>query len=171
MKTLEAILTNYPELAPLAAHNDVVDIKSYEGAVTLREFLAGMLSYYPVWIKALYGVRWVFVRFLGMKQEGMDLGLPLQPEKIAFERGEMVTFFETAHAKEDQYWFGFATDKHLTAYLGVIAEPLSETQRRFVVVTLVKYHHWTGPVYFNIIRPFHHLVVHRMARAGLAYRR
>ena len=33
-------------------------------------------------------------------------------------------------------------------------------------LTVVHYKHWTGPVYFNVIRPFHHLVVRQMARAG-----
>ncbi|MGE6761631.1 DUF2867 domain-containing protein [Corallococcus interemptor] len=28
------------------------------------------------------------------------------------------------------------------------------------------YRNWAGPVYFNVIRPFHHLVVARMARHG-----
>jgi hypothetical protein len=35
------------------------------------------------------------------------------------------------------------------------------------IKVVVHYKHWTGPVYFNLIRPFHHLVVSRMARAGL----
>ncbi|WP_218919788.1 DUF2867 domain-containing protein [Streptosporangium roseum] len=58
-----------------------------------------------------------------------------------------------------------ATESHLTACLAVVAEP-----GRFHVVTVVKYHRWTGPVYFNAIRPFHHLVVLGMARAGVRKR-
>ncbi|NQY75258.1 MAG: DUF2867 domain-containing protein [Candidatus Margulisbacteria bacterium] len=27
--------------------------------------------------------------------------------------------------------------------------------------------HWTGPIYFNLIRPIHHLVVTKMAKAGV----
>jgi hypothetical protein len=38
---------------------------------------------------------------------------------------------------------------------------------RFYVFTTVYYKHWTGPVYFNLIRPLHHLAVPRMARYGL----
>lgn len=40
------------------------------------------------------------------------------------------------------------------------------TLRRFI--TTVYYKHWTGPVYFNLIRPFHHLVVSRMAQYDVA---
>jgi uncharacterized protein DUF2867 len=34
------------------------------------------------------------------------------------------------------------------------------------VVTNVHYHNWAGPVYLQVIRPFHHVVVTRMAQAG-----
>jgi hypothetical protein len=47
-----------------------------------------------------------------------------------------------------------------------VAEPLANDLIRYYIVTIVHYLHWTGPVYFNLIRPFHHLVVARMARAG-----
>ncbi|MBC7815075.1 MAG: DUF2867 domain-containing protein, partial [Burkholderiales bacterium] len=58
-------------------------------------------------------------------------------------------------------------DSHLSAMLGVAVEPLSGDQKRFHVVTVVYYHNWAGPLYFNVIRPFHHLVVSSMARAGV----
>jgi hypothetical protein len=35
------------------------------------------------------------------------------------------------------------------------------------VVTVVRYHNLAGRVYFNVIRPFHHLVVHAAMRAAL----
>ncbi|MCP4630164.1 MAG: DUF2867 domain-containing protein [bacterium] len=38
---------------------------------------------------------------------------------------------------------------------------LDSKTNRFYVITVVHYKHWTGPVYFNLIRPFHHLVVSR----------
>jgi hypothetical protein len=47
-----------------------------------------------------------------------------------------------------------------------VAEPVANGLIRYYIVTIVHYLHWTGPVYFNLIRPFHHLVVARMARAG-----
>ena len=59
------------------------------------------------------------------------------------------------------------TDTHLTAALVVVAHPLNFGRRRFEVITVVHYHRWTGPVYFNVIRPFHHLVVGSMIHAGV----
>ena len=81
----------------------------------------------------------------------------------------LVTFFVVRCAREGAYWISETPDdRHLRAYFGVVKEPLSQTVSRFFVFTTVYYKHWTGPVYFNLIRPFHHLVVSRMARAGLS---
>jgi hypothetical protein len=61
----------------------------------------------------------------------------------------------------------------LTGYLAVVAEPLAHGRTRFHNITVVKYHRWTGPLYFKVIRPFHHLVVRSMVTgygARTAYR-
>jgi hypothetical protein len=103
-----------------------------------------------------------------VKHEAPDVLPDLKPEDISFTTDETVTFFIVRCAKEDTYWFSETPkDKHLKAYFGVVAEPLDNKTKRFYVITVVHYHHWTGPVYFNLIRPFHHLVVSRMARAGV----
>ncbi|MCU0466360.1 MAG: DUF2867 domain-containing protein, partial [Anaerolineae bacterium] len=73
---------------------DHYDEKVVEGEQSLREFLAGFLSYYPAWIKGLYGIRAGFVRLLGMKQEMPEGGTPkLKPEDIHFEGGKPGTIF------------------------------------------------------------------------------
>ena len=60
-------------------------------------------------------------------------------------------------------------DNHLKAYFGIAREPVTDSVNRFYVITTVYYKHWTGPVYFNLIRPFLHLVVSRLARHALGY--
>ncbi len=147
---------------------DHFDCKTIEGQVTLREFIAAMLSYYPAWIKSLYAIRWGFVRLLGMKQEGMPDAAPnLQPEDISFVAGNDATFFKVERAEEGRFWVASAEDKHLIAYIIVAVEPLTVTENRFHVATIVRYNNWAGPVYFNVIRPFHHVVVRAMMRAGV----
>ena len=165
-----SFLNQIPEMAPLFERSDVVDIKTAEGHTTLRQFIAAMLSYYPWWIVLLYRIRTILVKILGLVEHEAPEVLPnLQAEDVSFVVGDAVTFFTVRLAKEETYWVGETPDdKHLSAYFGVVVEPVADNRRRFHVVTIVHYKHWTGPVYFNLIRPFHHLVIRRMMRAGLA---
>ncbi|NOK11629.1 DUF6463 family protein [Corallococcus exercitus] len=153
-------------LRPFAHGADHVDVKTVESEATLREFLAALLSYQPAWMTALYGVRAVFVRLLGMRQHGVPRPQHLRPEDIPMTPGGAALFFTVRHAEEDHVWVVSATDQHLDATLAVVMEPApgGGPRRRFHVVTLVHYRNWAGPVYFNVIRPFHHLVVGGMAR-------
>lgn len=151
---------------------DYLDIKIIEGNATLREFISGMLSYYPWWLLMLLGIREILVNILGLvKHERPDELPDIKPEDLSFEPGEKASFFIVRNGKEDTYWVSETPDdKHLKAYFGVVAEHLEDGLTRFHVFTSVKYIHWTGPVYFNLIRPFHHLVVSRMMKAGIGNR-
>jgi Protein of unknown function (DUF2867) len=77
-----------------------------------------------------------------------------------------VWFFTVAEAAEDRYITLEVADTHLTAYRVIMAEFVASGRNRFQVVTVVKYRRWTGPLYFNVIRPFHHVVVRSMVNAG-----
>jgi hypothetical protein len=93
----------------------------------------------------------------------------LHPEDVSFSPGDQVSFFTVRSGREEIFWVSETPDdRHLKAYFGVVKEPLDDSVSRFHVITSVYYKHWTGPVYFNLIRPFHHLVVARMARHGLS---
>ncbi len=159
----------YKELGFYFQNVDHIDIKTIEGNVSLRCFISGMLSYYPWWILFLYRVRGLVVSILGLtKHEKPEILPAIIPENLSFEPGENASFFIVLNAKENIYWVAETPeDKHLKAYFGVVTEELSNNLTRFHVFTSVKYNHWTGPVYFNLIRPFHHLVVYRMMKAGI----
>jgi len=116
---------------------------------------------------SLYALRAVFVCFLGMRQEKRGFGTLLTPETVPMQVGKPATIFTVHSAEEGRYWFADSSEKHLKATLGVVLEPLADQQKRFYVVTVVHYHNWTGPVYLQVIKPFHHLVVIGMARAGV----
>ena len=147
---------------------DVIDVKRVEGRNELRTMLAAMLSYYPWWVVRLYRLRKLLVGLLGLAQQAAPVRQPaLKPEDVAFTPGAAVTFFTVRAAKEGRYWIAETPpDKHLRSYFGVVSDPIDGSRRRFTVITTVFYKHWTGPVYFNLIRPFHHLVVASMARHG-----
>jgi len=164
-------IRKFSELDKYFEEADFIDVKVFEGSTTLRKFIASMLSYYPWWIVQLYRIRKLLVRILGLVQHEEPLELPnLQSKEVSFNPGEEVTFFIVRCAKEDYFWISETpNDKHLRAYFGVVKEPVSNSINRFYVITTVFYKHWIGPVYFNLIRPFHHLVVSRMANYGVMH--
>lgn len=156
-----------PQLAAICQDADHIDLKTVSAPVALPAFLAGLFSFYPGWVKLLYRVRWVFVRLLGMRQTGVPQARSLQAQDVPMRAGARMSFFMVEAAEEQRLWVGRASEAHLTARLAVLANPVGSTGvNRFTVVTIVHYHNWAGPVYFQIIRPFHHLVVNAMIRSG-----
>ncbi|MGB7340721.1 MAG: DUF2867 domain-containing protein [Phototrophicaceae bacterium] len=157
-------------VSELLHDDDHFDVKTIEGEVTLREFIVGMLGYHPIWIKALYTIRSGFVRLLGMTQQNIPVST-FTPQTVPFEVDKWSSFFQVYSAQENAYWIGTAHDEHLDAYIIIAQEPLENGKSRFHVGTIVHYNNWAGPIYFNVIRPFHHLVVQSMMQAGVDYQR
>lgn len=153
-------------LQPFLAHADHIDRKTITSPVSLRSFVAGLLMYHPGWVRVLYRIRLGLVRLLGIGQSGLPRPAPLDVADVPMQSGATAGFFTIAAAQEERYWVAYASEAHLTAHLAVVAEPVGEHLRRFHVVTIVHYHSWAGPLYFNLIRPFHHLVVGGMMRAA-----
>ena len=163
-------IRQFDELQHYLDGGDFTDIKVVEGKIGLRSFIAAMLSYYPWWIVLLYRVRSLLVHVLGLVKHEEPPELPkLSARDISFTPGDSVSFFIVRCTRKEIYWISETPeDKHLKAYFGVVIEALNKIENRFYVITTVYYKHWTGPVYFNLIRPFHHLVVSRMARFAIA---
>ena len=168
-KILMEYIHQIEELKRFFNKPDFTDVKVFKGHKSLRQFIASMLSYYPWWIVMLYRVRKLLVSILGLVKHAEPDELPnVQPEDVPFTPGAIATFFIVQCAQEERFWVSETPeDKHLRAFFGVVKEPLTPSVSRFYVFTTVYYKHWTGWVYFNLIRPFHHLVVVQMARYAL----
>lgn len=162
-------IQKYRELDIYFQNTNHIDIKTIEGEVSLRQFISEMLSYYPWWLLILYRTREFLVNILGLvKHEKPDVLPSIQPEDLSFNPGEKASFFIVKTAKENVYWVSETPDdKHLKAFFGVVMEATNDKPTKFHVFTSVKYIHWTGPIYFNLIRPFHHLVVFSMMKNGV----
>ena len=170
-KTAEAAFVTIYDIPPLKGilkNADHVDVKTVQGAVSLAGFIAAMLSFRPAWLLFFYRIRKVFVLLLGMHQDDIPKTFgPLSAADISFQPGKTASFFIVRHAVKDRYWIAETPDdKHLRAYFGIFRQRVDQRINAFHVMTVVHYKHWTGPVYFNVIRPFHHLVVKQMALAG-----
>jgi hypothetical protein len=134
-------------------------VKTATGPIGLRAFVARVFSYQPGWVTFLFGIRWGFVRLLGLKQEGIPKTQRARPEDVPMTPGDTFEFLTVQAAQADQYWIGRFDEKHLTGHVVVTAEPVDDQTRRFRLMTIVHYNNWAGPIYFSVIKPFHHLVV------------
>ncbi len=171
MKTLLADIPALQAVAAQADHSDdkPVTLPLPASAALLRTFIAGVMNYYPAWVKALYGVRWGFVRLLGLRQHGVPAQPTFTAATVPLQVGAQAAFFTVVAVEPARFWMASASESHLSAYLAIGLEPLSALTTCVHTLTLVHYHRWTGPVYFNAIRPFHHLVVGSMVAAGRRY--
>ncbi|MFH1136970.1 MAG: DUF2867 domain-containing protein [Pseudomonadota bacterium] len=152
------------ELRPFLSGADHIDVKRASSLKPLREFAAAFLGFQPGWMRFLYRVRGVLVRFLGLKQDQIPEAARLAPRDLPFEPGAAISFWTVVAAEEGRYLAIEAADRHLAATLIIAAEPRPDGTTRFHLATVVHYRNWAGPVYFNLIRPFHHLVVWAAAR-------
>ncbi len=164
---LSPVVTRIPEVAALLAQANYTDEKITSGTVGMRAFVANMLNYQPAWISLLFGVRGIFARMLGLGQSGVPRFRTLRPDTLPMTPDQRASLFKVRAAEDERFWIGEANDRHLSAAIAVIVEEDAQGQNRFHVLTIVHYHNCTGPLYFNAIRPFHHLVVGSMVHAGV----
>ena len=161
------IINDMEPLAELVRQADRVHVKTFACGKSLRECLAAMLSYMPGWMRMLYRVRGVFVRLLGNRQEEVPRQHDLGPRDVSFTPGDPAAFFTVAAGEEERFWAAEARDRMISGFLAVAMEPGEQGINRFHLLTMAKYHHFTGRIYFNIINPFHHFVVFCMARRAV----
>ncbi len=158
VKTVRALQT-------LLQGADHVDVKTVQSSVGMRTFVCNMLAWSPLWVEWLFRLRGVAAKVLGLEHESVPRK-HYTPEDLPMTPGQKVGFFTVAMADEEACYVLEAADQHLSGVLAVVAEPLGEGAQRYHLCTIVHYRNWKGPLYFNCIRPFHHLIVARMAKAG-----
>jgi hypothetical protein len=139
-----------PNLYEVLKNRDHFDIKSIASNKTLIQFNEQLLSYHPEWVKFLYQLREMLLNFL----------------KIPYTKN-FEPVYTTVDGFDDFFWLGVISDSHLTAHLGVLKKKNSGATATFYVFSIVHYHTRAGKFYFNLIRPFHHLVVHWMMAAAV----
>lgn len=156
--------TTLHELDDLIPVVDEIDVKTARGDVTLREFTAGALSHSPLWVKGLFAIRIAVATVLRLETATVPDSRRLRPETVSFTPGEKDAFFTVVRGEEDHYLLLKVSDNHLIGYLAIITD--NERPATFKVVTLVQFLRPAGRFYYNLIRPFHHLVLLSMCRAG-----
>ena len=115
-----------------------------------NQVMAAFWTTCPAWLKFLFRLRDLLVRPFGLKT-----GEGPSREKLeeALNNGESCGFMSVAERTADETIVAL-DDKHLVAYMSVYIEG-----GQVFASTVVRYHNKLGVVYFNLIRPFHVLVV------------
>ena len=174
----DALSFGIPELAAVIDGADHVDVKTVTTTLSLREFVAATLRFRPRWLVGLFAIRAAFAWLLRLRHP-VPTGVDRRPtaEQMSFAPGSAVGFFTVTAGQEGRFLLVQAADTHLTGYLAFVVdpadpsdsaatEPEANAPRTFHAVTVVRYHRWTGPLYFAVVRPFHHLVVGAMVRSA-----
>ena len=156
---LRSSLEQLPGMQGRTDRADHVDVRRMDGTVSLKKFTDGVLSYQPGWMSALWHVRVWLLRLLGQGEREVPHRERFTEQTLPVEVGEHAGFFEIIASDGETYWVAEGRESHLTAVLAVSAEQLQNGMRRFHLITVVWYLNRAGWIYFNLIRPFHHLVV------------
>ena len=165
-------LAGITEIRALVKDADYIGLKIIESEDRLKSFLLKMFSYRPALIRLLYRLRAPLVRLLGFKQDAIPALDEWIPDDFPMLPCGTVWFFTVQKVEKDHYWIaGCPRDRHLDADMAVVAQPIGGRRKRFYIVTVVRYKHWTGPVYFNIIRFFNLFLVNRMVRMAVRYKK
>ena len=139
---------------------DYFEVRSVSTTLTLPEVVAAIFNYSPGWVRSLLVLRRILASVLRLKQVRWKQSPILKPEDISFRRGASETKFKVIHGKCNRYWVSEApADRHLEARIAVVLHPVGEDKNTYQLITWVKYLHWSGRLYFNLIRPFHHMIV------------
>ena len=167
MPRSQDILESIPQLAELAKNADHIDVKYASSRAGLREFIADSLNWKPGWVTTLFNLRRKLAAILGLKQVEFKRAL-LSPEDIPFSPGEDLSFFQVIDCHEGKWLAGGATDSHLRGVVVFVCQPGDRGINELALATVVHYRDWRGPFYFNLIRPFHHLIVNGMIKHAAA---
>lgn len=166
MSTSRAIRVNVQNLVRVAHH---VDAKKVCSGHDLSTFVARFLSYQPFWVSALYRLRPVLLRALGAQAERIPEHGYIRPEDVRYETGQRVWFFSVRGGEADRSIVLRASNSLLIAHLVIERGPSSDerdAEAEFRVTTIVRYRNMAGRCYFNMVRPFHHMVVRSAMNAA-----
>lgn len=113
----------------------------------------------PKWIKILMIIRNKIASLFGLKTTQLEK--PTTPKNIKI--GEKLGLFQLFGITDNGIILG-KNDKHLNFRLLVFYNEISKSIQIINFATLVKFNNQFGKFYFSLIKPFHKIIVKKMAR-------
>ncbi|MDR2950795.1 MAG: DUF2867 domain-containing protein [Prevotella sp.] len=111
----------------------------------------------PSWINALFKIRNILVRPLGLRHPDDTEDKKKESLKHSIKEGKEYEIMSIP-AKSDKETVMCLTDSHLTAYIAVYYDK-NQNATKLKVSTLVQFHKFFGRIYFYMISPFHYFIV------------
>ncbi len=125
-------------------------------APDLKEIVYQFMSNWPAWAKALFVIRNMMVWPFGLIENGENIFTMPEPD-IKWTPDGHVGFFSIAELSENELVL-YASAKHLDACL-IFTRDITGSTTKIAVKTDVLYNNTMGWWYFNLIKPFHVLIV------------
>jgi hypothetical protein len=139
-------------------YSDIFSVQTKKQNLDIEEVITAFFSTTPKWIDYLFELRHNIVALLGLKTNSntiIEFNYPLQA-------GEKIGFFEIFEVSETEIILG-ENDTHLDFRVLVRIEK----ENQISVETLVEFKNFFGKTYFQIIKPFHKLIVASMLKGML----
>jgi len=141
-------------------YSDVYALMTYtEKKITPDDIMVSFWTDFPCWINALFKLRNMLVKFVGLKSAENDNVKELEK---CIRTGKTYNF-ASVPAKNGKETVLLLTDKHLDTYMSVHVES-KEKHKTISVITLVNFNNRLGRIYFFVIRPFHGAIVKNMLK-------
>ncbi|WP_291869194.1 DUF2867 domain-containing protein [Maribacter sp.] len=122
---------------------------------TIQEITNLIFNTTPGWINLLFSLRNKIVGLFGLKTEIPD------DYNEKYRVGGYVKFFKIFSISDYEVILG-ADDSHLN-FRAIVHNDKSDSNN-IKVITLVEYNNLKGKIYMGLIKPFHRLIVKRMAQ-------
>jgi len=133
-----------------------------------EEMLIAVFCRLPAWLRFLYKVRNMLVKFLDITAE-TDLGKngpPTEELARAIRAGTSYSLFRVPFKSPSEIIL-LGQDRHLDFYLSIQTQLSGADKQRLIATTVVRYNNATGKLYFFFVRPFHCLVVPMMMKGAI----
>lgn len=113
----------------------------------------------PKWVSFLFRIRNSIVKLIGLEADKTNKE---ELEKCIRENKSYKIFSVVSKSQNETVLK--LSDKHLDAYMSIFIANQDNNFQTLYSITVVHFHNRLGYVYFNIIRPFHAIVVKSMLK-------
>ena len=161
---LKAQLPDGSVLAKPEVRYDYLDsfgsiLQDPDNKVGVNDLVKAFFSAGPKWIGSLFRLRNKLVSVAGLKTSRGDEHYQ-QLQKFNCEPGAQVGIFRVFEVFDHEVILG-QDDKHLDFRVSLFLKKDTKEKeiKHLVISTIVTFNHWSGRLYFLVVKPFHRLIV------------